>query len=1126
MDQNCPYRLIYSLPDQSPLEMGLDFGEYIIGRSNECDIVLQDLEVSRRHARLCVEPDGSLKLADLGSANGTQLEGSPLPPRRETPFEPGDTFRVGPFRILLARVSAIPSAGRPGAPQAQPAPEFPTGEDERTVVPGTDEKLANAARIAAAEQKVLHLQIQHPSLPVRDFVLMDGSWKLGRGQNCDILIDDPFVSRHHAQITVSGTLVQVTDPGSSNGITINDNRIEKDQPITLSPGAKFQIGLYTFCLQSIPHSQIGGKQVICGPGGPLPSAEGRPDASAEEDSKPLNLLGLEKISIGRAADNHIVIDHPMVSRYHTLIERMGTRFRILDTHSANGVYVNGERIQNTGWLKEGDEIKVGPYQFNFTGTMIQKSAAEGYTIDVVNLKKYVTKTLNLLQEINLHIGQNEFVALVGMSGSGKTTLQDAINGYRPATHGKVLVNDVDLYQNYDMFRNDIGYVPQRDIVHMELTPEMALDYAAQLRMPADTTAKERKAAVHQTLVDLGLVERKDIPNSRLSGGQLKRVSIGVELLTRPKLFFLDEPTSGLDPGTEYEMMKLLRRLADQGRTIMLITHATKNVMLCDKVIILAKGGHLAYFGAPENALEYFDRHRTRRERLEKDMEFDDIYRVLEDPSKGKPEEWGQRFREESARKAVMSTEHVERSQTAQKVQKSRIQRVSGLKQFFILSARNTKILLKDKVSLVMLLALAPILGIFNIVWGSHLFDPVNGDVSRVMAMWFMAAVVAVLVGSMSSVREVVKELEIYKRERAVGLKVLPYALSKLWVGIILSLYAGAVILFFIVILVKPTIPNTMAYLTLFITNSLGIFAGYLMGLVISSFVPNQNSAMIMLIAVLVPQLLLAGVLIPLENIPGGQQISTVVSTRWVFEAFVRSTGIGDPLVNDPCWELDKDTRLAMDEDEKTDCTCLGPNIFERCNGMPGILSADFYDEPAKAALAQVEPLKPVEPTSMPSPTPIPSPTPQPSPTPNPTPTDIPMEYGADMQAYMDEVSQQKSDYFDERIAQLDDYQQQVKDVTSDWADAQSAQMEDYAGQSKTQFTTYADEMEVYGDDLASWEKERQSAIGAAESLLNTIYDNYGRSFKRSVAYRWVILGVISAVLFLLMLFFIKRKDVI
>ena len=195
--------------------------------------------------------------------------------------------------------------------------------------------------------------------------------------------------------------------------------------------------------------------------------------------------------------------------------------------------------------------------------------------------------------------------------------------------------------------------PRKDIVHAELTPFTALIYVAKLRMPADTSDEERKAAVLNVLKELDLTERKDVPISRLSGGQLKRVSIGVELLTRPRLFFLDEPTSGLDPGTEYEMMHLMRRLADQGRTVILVTHATKNVILCDKVVFLARGGFLSFFGPPDEALKYFDQYRTPRERQQKEMEFDDIYRILGDEKRGTPVEWNARFLTSPQYRAVM-----------------------------------------------------------------------------------------------------------------------------------------------------------------------------------------------------------------------------------------------------------------------------------------------------------------------------------------------------------------------------------------------------------------------------------------------------------------------------------------
>ncbi|MEJ2759707.1 MAG: ATP-binding cassette domain-containing protein, partial [Anaerolineales bacterium] len=473
----------------------------------------------------------------------------------------------------------------------------------------------------------------------------------------------------------------------------------------------------------------------------------------------------------------------------------------------------------------------------------------GLQLEAQNLNQYVSPELNLLKDINLSIKPMEFVALVGMSGAGKTTLLNAISGYWPASDGQVLINGIHLYDNYDYFRNDVGYVPQKDIVHAELTPASALDYVAQLRLPPDTTPPERSTLVDEVLTNLDIIERRDVPISKLSGGQLKRVSIGVELLTKPRLFFLDEPTSGLDPGTEYEMMKLLRRLADQGRTVMLVTHATKNVMLCDKVIFLARGGYLAFFGPPEVALEYFNQYRTVREQREKPMEFDDIYIVLNDEKRGTPEEWGQRFRESK----VYQSQQSEKTPTptsqppAHLPQKRKTTKVSSIRQFKILSARNLNILFQDKVSLALMLAIAPVLGIMDFIWGTDLFDPVNGDATKIITMWFMASLTTVLVGVISSVREIVKENEIYKRERAVNLKIAPYVLSKVWVGFVLALYQAGVLLIFKVLFVRPDLPSAGSFGALYITFFLSTVCGYFIGLAMSAGAPNQNAAMMLII---------------------------------------------------------------------------------------------------------------------------------------------------------------------------------------------------------------------------------------------------------------------------------------
>ncbi|WP_216086725.1 ATP-binding cassette domain-containing protein [Halothece sp. PCC 7418] len=129
--------------------------------------------------------------------------------------------------------------------------------------------------------------------------------------------------------------------------------------------------------------------------------------------------------------------------------------------------------------------------------------------------------------MSLSINQREFVVVAGVSGGGKSTLMDALNGSRPATSGTVLVNAMDLYQNYNAYRSQIGYVPQKDIVHTDLTVHEALDFAAQLRMPTDTTVQERQQRLDEVLEELRLTHRRDVPIKALSGGQLKRVSIGL-----------------------------------------------------------------------------------------------------------------------------------------------------------------------------------------------------------------------------------------------------------------------------------------------------------------------------------------------------------------------------------------------------------------------------------------------------------------------------------------------------------------------------------------------------------------------------------------------------------------------
>jgi ABC-type multidrug transport system ATPase subunit/predicted component of type VI protein secretion system len=1137
----------------------------IVGRAPACDIVLIDDDISRRHVQIEFDADGCWVM-DLGSANGTLLDDIPLPPRKKMPLTPHQVIQIPNFVLSVKPY-------RPGDP---------VETDKVVLQTGATTPITEPADIPLGKTVIGTFGTARPT-PTPNFFLIfsgsEGSWQsvqlydgeyiIGREPSCDIQIKSMSVSRQHAKVKVEGDQFWVTDLDSSNGVILEGEKIVPGEPHSVSPESVFVIAKMPFLVSKQKQTDTHTKARLSGFATQVVSAPvldmyqslsqvqpAMTQASMIAEVEFLDLSGQDRITIGRAADNDVQFDHPAVSRFHAMIERMGKRYRITDMQSANGVYLNGTLVEEQAWLKEGDYIKIGPFDFVFTGLGIQVDPAQGYTIEARGIKKWVTKELNLLKNISLDIGANEFVAVVGMSGAGKTTFMDTINGYRPATDGKVYVNGTDLYENYDMFRDDIGYVPQRDIVHMELTPWMALDYAGRLRFPPDTSTKERHEAVERTLKDLGLWERKDVVISRLSGGQLKRVSIGVELLTRPRLLFLDEPTSGLDPGTEFEMMRLMRGLADQGRTVMVVTHTTKNVMLCDKVVILGTGGYLVYYGAPEDALEYFDAYRTPREKLEKSMEFDEIYRLLEDPARGTPADWTERY-QESDYAGKLADEKEETSEPSAGLSMAQLsaaaapsikqaKKISSLRQFFILSARNMRILFQDRVSLGLILALAPVLGLMNAIWGRNIYDPVDGNIEFVMGLWFMSAVVAMLVGAMSSVREIVKEADIYKRERAVGLKILPYIFSKIWMGLIMALYQGGVILLIALLLVVVPVPDKATYFEFFITIVLGVVTGYLVGLVISAMVPNQNAALIALIAVVVPQLLLGGLLIPLEEIPFGNEISHAVFSRWTLEGFVISQGMGDTLATDRCWQLSPEERSALTNEDKNDpaCPCMGTNLFQDCPGIPGLLSPDFYDDVSKQALAQPEPAKPVEPTTvptpttlptptqLPSPTPLASPTPLPSPTPMPTPLllyeleeyrDESMENN---EIYFGERSDQMSTYYDQRSDQMTDYFDTVQDQFSDYSDQQKQSMEDYMDVRQGQAESYSSALDQYGNDLADWQRNRQKAVSAAENVLKSVLEKFGRAFKGGVEQRWLVLGIQSAIMFALILVFQKRKDIL
>ncbi|MCI0394192.1 MAG: FHA domain-containing protein [Chloroflexi bacterium] len=1112
-----PPELIVRIGGGPPQTFRLERPSLTIGRAESSDIVLDSRIVSRQHARLERVGNGYELVPSPTAGNPVLFADQPLNgPRR---LENGDELRIGQLDsdavvILTYRLpaaadeSATAIAAPSGAPRtAVAAPAAPA----MAAPPVGSQTMLDRDFVMPAMTTPPHLEIAIAGNPLLTYTLTKDRVTIGRAEDNDIVVNSKIVSRHHARLERVGDGYQLVPfPDAGNPI------YHEGRPLNFSRR-----------LQHEDKFRIGGAD----PGLLVTMTYLSPSEAIAGAPADLVKFGEKSvITIGRDATNDVVLDIPVVSRFHAQIERVGQRYRISDLRSANGTFVNDQRIEGDVWLKSEDAIRIGPYRFVMgQDQLAQFDETGGLRVESVGLNKWVRKNLNILQNISLVFQPREFIVVVGQSGGGKSTLVDAIAGYRPATHGKVYVNNVDVYKNFDVIRNDIGYVPQKDIIHMELTVFQALDYAAQLRMPSDTTRAERHKRIEEVLEDLDLSHRKDVQISGLSGGQQKRVSIGVELLTKPGLFFLDEPTSGLDPGTETALMQLMRRLADQGRTIVLITHATKNVMLADKVVFLARGGHLAWFGPPDEALQYFDQYRSERDRRAREIEFDEIYAILDDPSKGKPADWGERFRSHPAYQKYV-TQPLEEDEKAQlqavaaaapAPKPRRRRQVSSLRQFLILSARNIKILTRDRFSLALMLAAAPLVALLQVllafVLGSNPFDFTSGNFPVVLIILFLPTVYGVLVGGLAQMREIVKEQDIYRRERLVNLKILPYIMSKIWVAGLLALYQTAC--YVVVHYLAFDMPGGyLEFGLMYISLVLATMGGMMLGLFSSALAPNANSAPLIVILFMVPQIVLGGALVPVPSF-----VSAPISTRWAFQAFMAISGAGSDVGRDACWLLPSEQREALDLDYKNaNCNCMGQNALNpaSCN-FPSVgqfvtaeVSTPRPEEPANTL--------PPEPGDPPQEPPRPELPPQPTRPADDTDQVAVAEY-LDALEVWDAQVQQIQDAYDNQLAQyraaLDVYQAEVADY-------------------QAQVQAYQEALFEYQAELAQWEGEQQAAIQAAvvpaEAMIRGFTRDFGWTFvdkTNPVAYwgtlltTWVAQLVISFILFVSILILQKRKDV-
>jgi len=1050
---------------------------FIIGREESADVVVGLESISRKHVRFS-KTDSGYQIEDLKSSNGTYINEQRISQPRQ--IKDGDMIALGPdfeMRVVIPVVET-------GDATVFNAPSKAQEKSDATAFIGGP--IASDKTMAFTEMPPM--PVTPPRLIVNEsrrepkiITLTADRVRIGRHEDNDIILDNKFVSRRHMELEKRGQDYYIVPaPNVSNPLLLDG--VPLMTTTRLNHGAKIRVGGYA------PGESVSLDYLS-------PAAEGQQIIKFAEN---------KLMTIGRDPGNAIVLPAPSVSRFHAEVEKVGQRYRVRDLRSSNGTFVNGKATTGETWVHPGDAIQIGPYRFVVAeGEFSQTDQSEGVSVDVVGLNKWVSKSLNILQDISLSFKPKEFIVVVGQSGGGKSTLVDAIAGYRPATHGKVIVNkSVDIYKEFDSIRSTIGYVPQKDIIHMELTVFQALDFAAKLRMPPDTTNDERIQRVEEVMEDLDLSHRRDTQISQLSGGQQKRVSIGVELITKPGLFFLDEPTSGLDPGMETELMRLCRRLADQGRTIVMITHATKNVMLADKVVFLARGGYLTWFGPPEEALAYFDKYRTERDRRAGPMEFDHIYTLLDMEELGKGADWADRFRKDPAYGKYISelmkddqatTQKKGVSQTASKYLTQRKQ-VSAFRQFLILSQRNIKIMTRDKFGLALLMLTAPLMASLDFVLasgvGRGVFSFTDGNFNNVVITLIVLTNTTILVGGLAFMRELVKERDIYKRERMVNLQLSSYIMSKIWIALLLAIYQAAcytIIRYLAFDMPGDTQDTIMFYITIYLL----IVAGMMLGLFASALAPNANTAPLLLILFVIPQMVLSGALVSLPP-----TAEAPASSHWAFKAFIGLSGAGSDVARDSCWALTEEKRDDLTLDEKNrDCICMGENALhdDSCN-FPGL--GEFYDE----AIDEKDPVKPVEPGPKPKEPVLPA---KPADPQNPNSVRDLQMYLADLNKYNEDVSTLQDDY---------------KAKINDWQDEQEE---------------FKDRIQTYQEDLTELEVKRALAIGSAEATIERYKDDYGwtfldkedrSKFMSTIASTWIAQFIIIVIVFTGTVIMQKRRD--
>ena len=830
-------------PVESPVE------SWIIGRAPDCDLVSPEPTVSGHHCRL-IRQGQHQWVEDLNSPNGVYVNGERVPAGQTVYLQPGSQVTLGrqiPMPWPPARTVVDP-ASRPAASNFAPSS-----------APGTVYGGPPPASLASGGAGVAA-----PPPGARVITI-------GRDPASDVQVDIPTVSWNHARIVVENGRATLEEVNARNGTSIDriDNRITR---APLDPRSEVFLGSYKISAAQL----LAGKKVEIG----------------EAAFHKVSFQGKTVMVLGRDPQCDLPLDFPMVSWHHARLTRDANGILVEDLGSRNGTFVAGVRIGGKVLAKPGQEIGLGSYRFQLLegGELAQREYHGNLTIEAAGVVVNAPNGNRLIEPVSMTIFPSELIALMGPAGAGKTTLLKALNGYTKPAAGRVLFNGASLYDYYDRFRQQLGYVPQDDIVHAQLTVGEALYFSARLR--TDLTDDEIRTRTVKVLEQLRMQDKKDTiigsaERKTLSGGQRKRVNIALELINDTPVLFLDEPTSGLSSYDAESVIELLKDLSKQGKTIITTIHqpSVHIYKQFDDLIMVnrdqgGKTGSMVYFGpAYPDSIQFFNPPAPGKEasaELSPEM-------LLSGVAQKTSDQWQELYQASRYKRDFVDARSGQQpASSSEGTPGDKPKRHFDLTQWFALVRRNYKVKVRDKTQTAILLAQAPLFATLIVLVYHGLDKNDVGDlIKKLVGIHFLMVVAAIWFGCNNAARDIVGEWTVYKRERMVTLKLGSYVFSKLAVlfGLALVQCLSLLGIVFLSLDLKSNFGLDFATLVL------SAMVGTGLGLCISAISKTTESAIALLPVVLLPIIALGGGLRPAYQLDSKLRwITMAVPSQWALEA--------------------------------------------------------------------------------------------------------------------------------------------------------------------------------------------------------------------------------------------------